>query len=73
MRSLLLALLVPLAAACAELECGEGTHEKDGVCVANVITACGEGTKYENGYCVAADAKTTDPDAIADAMGPDLP
>ncbi len=47
-------LLALLLTSCVELECGLGTHEREGQCVPNVPVACGPGTEYERGYCVVA-------------------
>lgn len=61
-------LLLPLSVAlgaCNSLECGPGTHEEAGVCVANILTACGPGTVYSHGYCVP------DQDAGPTSDGPD--
>ncbi|MBT9554857.1 MAG: hypothetical protein IV100_02460 [Myxococcales bacterium] len=64
------ALLMPLSTAlflgsCVDLECGLGTHEREGQCVPNVPVACGPGTQYERGYCVVA---TDDVVAPGDAV-----
>lgn len=71
MRSLFPILVVLLLSACSGLECGQGTHEEDGMCVANILTACGEGTVYEHGYCIPADISTADADE-ADATAEEV-
>lgn len=65
-----LSLLFPVStaldlASCVDLECGLGTHEREGQCVPNVPVACGPGTEFEHGYCVVAGADVDSPDDAA--------
>jgi hypothetical protein len=54
-RALILAVSVLPIAGCGGAECGDGTTERDGVCVpAYPERACGEGTIEQGGVCVPA-------------------
>ncbi len=59
-----------LLCGCTDLTCGEGTHEEQGICLPNILTACGEGTYYQNGRCLvdfdALISDTETPDATSD-------
>jgi|GEM_PF-3527407 len=63
------ATLVSLATAalvnggCAQLVCGDGTSEAEGICQAEVTT-CGPGTIYQEGECVIEDQKQCGDDTV---------
>jgi len=59
---------------CPSLECGDGTHEENGTCVANIPYKCGPGTIFEKGYCIIEGYDATDsdtPDSNEDRDGED--
>jgi hypothetical protein len=64
-RVALLALLLALAAGCKNVVCGEGTTERDGVCVAAGVTVgtatCGPFTEPQGTQCVGQPPVTCDP------------
>jgi hypothetical protein len=76
-RPVLLALVAALAAGCKSVDCGEGTTERNGSCVAAAETVgtatCGPFTELHGGQCgpvlppTVCDPATTTPDV--DAMG----
>ncbi|MBI5482060.1 MAG: hypothetical protein HY906_24610 [Deltaproteobacteria bacterium] len=60
-KTILIGILVLLPAAlaggvsllsCSQVECGTGTHEEGGKCVANLENECGPGTYSTGGQCV---------------------
>jgi hypothetical protein len=67
-----IATIVTIMAAlwgCTNLQCGDGTHEENGLCVANIPYSCGPGTVFVKGHCFldgydaqGADATDTDED-----------
>jgi hypothetical protein len=72
LTSLAVAMIAsPSQLACTEVECGEGTIERDGDCVARDEATnngmCGAGTVLENGVCVGA--TTCDPDTTTPEVG----
>jgi hypothetical protein len=73
---LLSAALLPVASGCKEIECGDGTIERDGACepagVTPDPTRCGTGTQLENGECRPIfDPTTCDPDTTFVMQDPD--
>jgi hypothetical protein len=65
-RIALLALVLAFVASCKNVECGEGTTERGGVCVAAGATvgnaACGPFTELEGTLCVGKPPTLCDPD-----------
>jgi len=64
-----LAAVSCLTSGCDDLVCGEGTHEEDGVCLANILTGCAAGTVYDKGWCVPVAPDSSTADAAAPGAG----
>jgi hypothetical protein len=64
-RIALLALLLAFAASCKNVECGDGTTERDGVCVPAAVTVgtaiCGPYTEPQGTLCVGKPPTKCDP------------
>src|SRR5206468_6353630 len=66
------ALIVAFGAGCKSIDCGDGTAERDGVCVpANETVsaaACGPMTKLSGTVCVPSTPTVCDPDTSDDVV-----
>lgn len=71
-RIVLLVLVTALAAACKSIDCGDGTAERDGVCVpANETVsaaACGPMTVLSGNVCVPSPQRMCDPDTTEELV-----
>jgi hypothetical protein len=74
-RSVLLALLAAVTPGCKTIDCGDGTTERDGLCVASSETVsaakCGPQTELHGDLCVPTFAHTIcDPSTTAEEFDP---